>query len=110
MRTSATRPAASRPRASPAAGTIAHAAGLHGIAKKLPPPALYEGNAYEDATLSQVPKALREAVDELDRSAVAREAFGSKVVEHYLHHGRLEQQAFDQVVTDWELIRHFERI
>ena len=32
------------------------------------------------------------------------------MVEHYLHHGRLEQQAFDQAVTDWELIRHFERI
>ena len=58
----------------------------------------------------QVPKTLREALDELDRSAAAREAFGSKVVEHYLHHGRLEQQAFDQAVTDWELIRHFERI
>ena len=39
-----------------------------------------------------------------------RGALGSKVVDHYLHHGRLEQQAFDQAVTDWELIRHFERI
>jgi glutamine synthetase len=41
---------------------------------------------------------------------MAREAFGARVVEHYLRHGRLEQQAFDQAVTDWELIRHFERI
>ena len=90
------------------AATIA--AGLHGIADKLEPPALYEGNAYEDAELPQVPKTLREAIDELDRSAAAREAFGAKVVDHYLHHGRLEQQAFDQAVTDWELIRHFERI
>ncbi len=89
------------------AATIA--AGLHGIQKKLKPPKLYEGNAYEDATLAQVPKTLREALDELERSRVAREAFGGKVVEHYLHHGRLEQQAFDQAVTDWELIRHFER-
>jgi hypothetical protein len=32
------------------------------------------------------------------------------VVDHYLQHGRLEQQAFDQSVTDWELIRNFERI
>jgi glutamine synthetase len=90
------------------AATIA--AGLHGIEKKLKPPKLYEGNAYEDATLSQVPKSLREALDELGRSRVAREAFGAKVVEHYLQHGRLEQQAYDQSVTDWELIRHFERI
>src|SRR4030095_5517708 len=43
------------------AATIA--AGLHGVAQALEPPALYEGNAYEDASLAQVPKALREALD-----------------------------------------------
>ena len=90
------------------AATIA--AGLHGIKNKLKPPRLYEGNAYEDPTLPQVPKTLREAIMELERSKAAREAFGAKVVEHYLHTARLEQQAFDQVVTDWELMRNFERI
>jgi len=90
------------------AATIA--AGLHGIEKKLPPPRAYEGNAYEDAKLSQVPKTFREALDTLERSKVAREAFGARVVEHYLRLGRLEQQAFDQVVTNWELNRYFERI
>jgi glutamine synthetase len=90
------------------AATIA--AGLYGIDKKLKPPALYDGNAYEDPKLRQVPKTLREALDELDRSKLAREVFGDTVVEHYLHHGRLEQQAFDQSVTDWELLRYFERI
>jgi glutamine synthetase len=90
------------------AATIA--AGLHGITNKLRPPRLYEGNAYEDATLPQVPKTLREALGELERSKVAREVFGPRVVEHYLHTGRLEQQAFDQAVTDWELMRNFERI
>jgi glutamine synthetase len=90
------------------AATIA--AGLHGIGGKLKAPRLYEGNAYEDATLPQVPKTLREAVGELERSTVARAAFGDRVVEHYLHTARLEQQAFDQVVTDWELMRNFERI
>jgi glutamine synthetase len=90
------------------AATIA--AGLHGIGTRLRPPALYEGNAYEDAKLPQVPKTLREAIDELGRSRVAREAFGAKVVDHYLRLARLEQAAFDQAVTDWELIRLFERI
>jgi glutamine synthetase len=90
------------------AATIA--AGLHGIAKKLKAPPIYEGNAYEDASLPQVPKTLREAIDELARSRVAREAFGAEVVEHYLHTARLEQQALDQVVTCWELGRNFERI
>jgi glutamine synthetase len=86
------------------------AAGLHGIARKLKPPALYEGNAYQDAALPQVPKTLREALDELEKSKLAREAFGPGVVAHYLRHGQLEQQAFDQAVTDWELGRNFERI
>ena len=86
------------------------AAGLHGIDKKLKPPRLYDGNAYEDPKLTQVPKTLREALDALERSKVAREALGETVVKHYLHHGRLEQQAFDQAVTDWELTRLFERI
>jgi glutamine synthetase len=90
------------------AATIA--AGLHGIARRLKAPPIYEGNAYEDASLPQVPKTLREAIAGLERSAVAREALGDKVLEHYLHTARLEQQAFDQAVTCWELTRNFERL
>ena len=90
------------------AATIA--AGLHGLTNGLKTPKLYEGNAYEDATLAQVPKTLREAITELERSKVARSAFGARVVEHYLHAARLEQEAFDRAVTDWELARNFERI
>ena len=90
------------------AATIA--AGLHGIEAKLKAPKAYEGNAYDDASLPQVPKTLREAIDELARSKVARAALGDRVVDHYLHAARLEQQSYDQAVTDWELIRYFERI
>lgn len=86
------------------------AAGLYGIQNKLAPPPLYEGNAYEDPTLLQVPKTLREAIAELEKSEAIREAFGARVVEHYLHAARLEHEAFDRAVTDWELIRNFERI
>ncbi len=90
------------------AATIA--AGLRGVEQRLTPPPMFEGNAYEDSRLTQVPKTLRDALAELEGSKAAREAFGPKVVEHYLQHGRLEQQAYDQSVTDWELIRLFERI
>jgi glutamine synthetase len=90
------------------AATIA--AGLHGIEIRLPPPALYPGNAYQDPALPEVPKTLRAAIAELEQSKVARAAFGDRVVEHYLHAARLEQEAFDQAVTDWELARNFERI
>src|SRR5438552_3904640 len=70
------------------AATIA--AGLHGIDKKLKPPRLYDGNAYQDATLPQVPKTLREAIGELERSKVARAAFGDRVLDHSLPAARLE--------------------
>ncbi|MBI2459938.1 MAG: glutamine synthetase [Candidatus Rokubacteria bacterium] len=90
------------------AATIA--AGLHGIAKKLDPPPLYEGSAYDDPGLPEVPKTLREAIEALEGSKVAREAFGQEAVEHYLHTARLEQEAFDKAVTCWELMRNFERI
>src|SRR6266581_2611722 len=90
------------------AATIA--AGLHGIEKKLKPPPLYHGNAYEDGALPQVPGSLREAVAALEKSKVAREAFGEEVYEHYLHTARLELEALDKVVTSWELERNFERI
>ena len=90
------------------AATIA--AGLHGIEKKLEPPPLYRGNAYEDPKLPQVPGSLREAIAELEKSRFAREAFGDTVYEHYLHTARLELEAADKVVTTWELERNFERI
>ena len=83
---------------------------MHGIAQRLRPPRLYAGNAYADPALPEVPKTLREAIGELGGSRVARAAFGARVVEHYLHAAQLEQQAFDAAVTDWELVRNFERI
>ena len=90
------------------AATIA--AGLYGIEQRLEPPSLYVGNAYEDASLPQVPRSLREAVAALEQSLTAREVFGDRVYEHYLHTAHRELEAFDQVVTNWELERNFERI
>ncbi len=34
---------------------------------------------------------------------------GDAVIEHYLHTGRWEQLAYDRRVTDWEVVRNFER-
>ena len=59
---------------------------------------------------SSLPGSLREAADLLERSKLARAAFGDEVVEFYVHTGRLEVKAFDNVVTDWEKQRYFERI
>jgi glutamine synthetase len=41
---------------------------------------------------------------------VAREAFGAEVVGHYANNARVELAAFDAAVTDWELMRGFERL
>jgi glutamine synthetase len=86
------------------------AAGLAGIEEKLDCGEVYEGNAYVDEKLPALPKSLRDAADLLERSKVARAAFGDAVIDFYVHTARLEVQAFDNSVTDWERQRYFERI
>jgi glutamine synthetase len=86
------------------------AAGLHGIdaGLELEPP--LEGNAYAATDRPQVPSSLRDARDLFGASAIAREAFGQEVVDHYLNNARVELEAFDAAVTDWERVRGFERL
>jgi glutamine synthetase len=86
------------------------AAGLAGIDEQLDCGEKYEGNAYVDTKLASLPGSLREAADLLERSKFARAAFGDEVIEFYVHTARLEVRAFDNVVTDWEKQRYFERI
>ena len=51
-----------------------------------------------------------EARDLLAGSELAHEAFGREVVDHYLNRARVELEAFESSVTDWELFRGFERL
>jgi glutamine synthetase len=85
------------------------AAGLHGIDHKLPLEPAFEGNAYE-SDAPRVPETLLEARDLFGASEVAREAFGTEVVDHYLNRARVELDAFNAAVTDWERFRGFERL
>ncbi|MEU8705653.1 glutamine synthetase family protein [Streptomyces sp. NPDC048565] len=85
------------------------AAGLHGIEQELELPDPCEGNAYT-AGYDQVPTTLREAAAFWENSELAREAFGDDVVAHYRNAARVELEAFDAAVTDWELRRSFERL
>ncbi|MEU0178202.1 glutamine synthetase family protein [Streptomyces massasporeus] len=85
------------------------AAGLHGIEQKLELPEPCPGNAYA-ADLDHVPTTLREAAELWENSPVARAAFGDEVVAHYRNMARVELDAFDAAVTDWELRRSFERM
>ena len=85
------------------------AAGLHGIENELPLAPPFVGNAYVGEGVPDVAKTLRDALAALDGSKVLRDAFGDAVIDHYVHCGRWEQAEYDRRVTDWELIRNFER-
>ena len=85
------------------------AAGLHGIEQELELAPPYSGNVYEAEEVPDVPKTLRDAMTALDGSDVLRGALGDKVVDHYLHAGSWEQAEYDRRITDWEVIRNFER-
>jgi glutamine synthetase len=85
------------------------AAGLHGIDAELPLEPPLEGNAYQ-SDAPRVPTNLYEARDLFGASEVAREAFGSEVVDHYLNRARIEIEASEAAVTDWERFRGFERL
>ena len=41
---------------------------------------------------------------------MAADAFGVDVVEHYLNRAKVEIDAFEAAVTDWERYRGFERL
>jgi glutamine synthetase len=85
------------------------AAGLHGMENELPLEEEFVGNAYE-ADKPHVPTNLREAQQLFAESEAARSAFGVEVVEHYLNMARVEIEAFEAAVTDWERYRNFERL
>jgi glutamine synthetase len=86
------------------------AAGLYGVEHKLPLPEPVTGNAYTAEDAARVPGTLREAAGLWEASPIARDAFGDEVVAHYLTMARVEQDAFDTAVTDWERYRSFERM
>jgi glutamine synthetase len=85
------------------------AAGLDGIERGTDPGPELVGNAYEAAGAEPFPSSLREAVDQWERSEFAKRTFGDEVWSHYLNYGRTEQRLFDEVVTDYERTRMFER-
>jgi glutamine synthetase len=85
------------------------AAGLHGIDNELELEPAFEGNAYE-SDKPRVPHTMYDARDLFSSSAVAKEAFGDDVVDHYLNRARVEIEAHERAVTDWERFRGFERL
>jgi glutamine synthetase len=86
------------------------AAGLEGVEQGLTLEPAFEGNAYVADGKPRLPSTLRDARDLFRASALAHDAFGEEVVAHYVNAADVELAAFDAAVTDWELIRGFERL
>lgn len=86
-------------------------AGLYGIRNKLPlrQPATI-GNGYTDFSNGVLPHNLYEATQMMKQSAVAREIFGEKFVDHFVNTREWEWKQHLKAVTDWEYKRYFEII
>jgi glutamine synthetase len=84
-------------------------AGLYGLEHELELQPEFKGNGYVAQGVPRMPRALWEAIGELERSQAAREIFGDDVVDHYLNAARVEQEQYDAVVHDWDRERYLER-
>jgi glutamine synthetase len=85
------------------------AAGLDGIRRGLELPADVTDNIYEmsnseraSAGIGQLPESLNEALAEMEKSDLVREALGDQVFEWFLRNKRLEWHDYRTRVTEWE--------
>ncbi len=91
------------------------AAGLDGIEKKMKPPAPVEENIFEftDATaaargITTVAKSLMDALDELQKDSVIKEALGEFCVDKFVEAKTAEWDSYRMAVSQWELDRYLE--
>jgi glutamine synthetase len=85
------------------------AAGIDGIARGLQLGPAISGNGYSTTDIRTIPKSMSLATERLASSEIMRQAFGGLVVDHYVHAAHWEMEQFETAVTDWELLRLFER-
>ena len=88
------------------------ASGLWGIANRIEPEPLVEGNAYAHKSPERLalPRTLWEAAQRLKQSTMARDWFGDAFVDHFAATREWEEREFRKHVSDWELSRYFEII
>lgn len=91
------------------------AAGLDGIERKLDPPAPVEENLYhfdaaklESRKIRQLPGTLREALDELSKDEVIRDALGDHIFERFVEAKTEEWDEYRKQVSAWEVDRYLE--
>jgi glutamine synthetase len=87
------------------------AAGLAGIDGGLDCPEALEGNAADHPDCPHVARTLTEALNLFEASGMARSALGEAAHAHLANFFGQELEAFNhEAVTDWELLRYFERV
>ena len=86
------------------------AAGLDGIDRGLDCGDPFQGNGYTATDVERIPWNIVEAIEAFRSSELAVAAFGEDVHFHLLHTAEQEWRASNNVVTEWELRRNFERI
>jgi len=93
------------------------AAGLDGIERKLQPPAPIEESAYEftedalrERSIGVLPGSLDEALRELERDQVLRDALGAQAYKAFVRAKRHEWDEYRMQVTKWEWSRYFETV
>ena len=85
------------------------AVGISGIENKMELEAEFKGDAYQAKRARGIPETLRDATRALKASKMLRAAMGDDVIDHYVRAAEWEQQDFDTKVTDYEVVRGFER-
>ncbi len=91
------------------------AAGMDGMERKLTPPDPVEENLYhfdaaklESRKIKQLPGTLREALDELSKDEVIRDALGDHVFERFVEAKTEEWDEYRMQVSAWEVDRYLE--
>jgi glutamine synthetase len=97
--------------------TVMLAGGLDGIRGKMEPPPPIQRNIYDLSVrdrrrhkVSSLPTTLREALDELEKSVVVRDALGEHIYDHFLEAKRAEWRDYAASVHQWELNRYLEMV
>lgn len=89
------------------------AAGLDGVERKLTPPDPVNKNIFEMSfrerrkhRIDELPRDLHEALDQLEKDDVIRDALGAHIYERFVEAKRGEWQEYIGKVSEWELERY----
>ncbi|MQL54452.1 glutamine synthetase family protein [Acidianus ambivalens] len=77
-------------------------AGMDGIERGLKPPSPVNENAYYRKDIEDLPRNLREALNELNKDSILKEKIGNKIIDEFIKVKTAEVEEYESYVTDWE--------